>query len=421
MIRMTKRTSLAMWAVMVMIACTTVAVHAQDKPEMFVQVYAVADLIFVAPDYPYQGPSASVPQAQPRRSGGGGFGGGGGGGGGFGGGGGGGNFSIPDILAQRGGAGGGAGGIVRAGATDRVARFDMDAIIEVIVGTIDPNTWDEIGGLGSLRELGSQLVVMQTAEVHEKIAQLLDALRKEGSRGAVTVRAHWLLLNNEQYTALFFESDANSPRAVNRDFLQSMEDDATTIHGEVTCSDGQTVHITSGRVRSAVTSMIPVVGQIESEYESDGIELAMVDEPKDALTGGPKVPRILSTLLASKPQVLAGDPSSKVGYQPIITMQNSGVVLELTPTRLPGAKTVVLDLKSVAMRWNEKPDEPRDFHGVIKLDQTDVISQQLATTLRVPIGVPVLVGGLTLEPGAAGGESGSLRLYLVVEVTVDED
>ncbi len=423
MIACTKRTLPATWVATVMFAFTAVGAYAQDASELFVKVYAVADLVFVAPDYPYEGPGTSSSRAVKRERVGGG---GGGGGGGFGGGGGGGNFSVADTLAQGFGGGGGGGGFVVAGATDPIARFDTDAIIEVITSTIQPKSWDEVGGTGSLRELGSQLVVMQTAEVHEKIEQLLTALRKEGGRGTVTVRAHWLLLDGVQYAELTSVSPGASPTRVDPVLLQKYEGDKTADHGEITCSDGQTVHIVSGRVRSAVTSMIPVVGQVEQE--ASGIELAMVGDLKDALAGDKRIPLPGKPLLDVRPpielltQVPVQGGSSDVGYQPVITMQNSGVVLELTPTRLPGAEAVVLDLKSVATRWNEQPDEqPRDFHGVIKLDTTDVISQKLATTLRVPVGIPVVVGGLTLEPVAGDRETGNLRLYLVVEVAVGDD
>jgi hypothetical protein len=51
------------------------------------------------------------------------------------------------------------------------------------------------------------------------------------------------------------------------------------------------------------------------------------------------------------------------------------------------------------------------FGGITELDHTEVISQQLATTIKMPMGKPVIAGGLTLEPGGSSGT----RLYLVVE------
>jgi hypothetical protein len=77
---------------------------------------------------------------------------------------------------------------------------------------------------------------------------------------------------------------------------------------------------------------------------------------------------------------------------------------------------VVLDLKSKVTQWNETPPGLQ-FNNVVKLDQTSVVSQQLSTTLKVPIGKPALVGGLSLQPGAVADDTKG-QLYLVVEVVV---
>lgn len=44
------------------------------------------------------------------------------------------------------------------------------------------------------------------------------------------------------------------------------------------------------------------------------------------------------------------------------------------------------------------------------------LTQQLSTTLRVPLGQPVLVGGMTSDPSQAD----SSRLYLIVEATAGD-
>ena len=49
------------------------------------------------------------------------------------------------------------------------------------------------------------------------------------------------------------------------------------------------------------------------------------------------------------------------------------------------------------------------------LDRTNVVSQQLSTTVEVPVRTPVLVGGLSLQPGASNDAESKSQLYLVVE------
>ncbi|MBI3467323.1 MAG: hypothetical protein HY000_30305 [Planctomycetes bacterium] len=51
------------------------------------------------------------------------------------------------------------------------------------------------------------------------------------------------------------------------------------------------------------------------------------------------------------------------------------------------------------------------------LDRINLTVQQLSTTLRVPIGQPVLVGGMTLHPEQDNGA----RLYLFVQAIVAEE
>ncbi len=55
-------------------------------------------------------------------------------------------------------------------------------LIEMITGTVEPTSWDEVGGPGSIAGVSFRgvdvLVVSQTQDVHEQVARLLDTLRK---------------------------------------------------------------------------------------------------------------------------------------------------------------------------------------------------------------------------------------------------
>jgi general secretion pathway protein D len=74
---------------------------------------------------------------------------------------------TPPVVAGPGGLGGGTGA-------------DFDSLIELIEQTIAPQTWDTVGGVGSVSgfETNLSLVVSQTQEVHEQIADLLEQLRR---------------------------------------------------------------------------------------------------------------------------------------------------------------------------------------------------------------------------------------------------
>lgn len=57
---------------------------------------------------------------------------------------------------------------------------DFDSLIELITTTIAPQSWQEVGGPGAISgyENNLSLVVSQTQEVHEQIADLLEQLRR---------------------------------------------------------------------------------------------------------------------------------------------------------------------------------------------------------------------------------------------------
>ncbi|HEX7447392.1 MAG TPA: hypothetical protein VF306_07595 [Pirellulales bacterium] len=56
----------------------------------------------------------------------------------------------------------------------------------------------------------------------------------------------------------------------------------------------------------------------------------------------------------------------------------------------------------------------------VPIDRVNIVAQQLATSLRVPLNRPVLVGGMTF-PGVEGSPASDEQLYLVLEVTAHDD
>ena len=59
---------------------------------------------------------------------------------------------------------------------------DFDSLIDVITSTVEPTTWDSVGGTSSIarHSVGDtqMLVLSQSEEAHERIAKLLENLRE---------------------------------------------------------------------------------------------------------------------------------------------------------------------------------------------------------------------------------------------------
>lgn len=74
----------------------------------------------------------------------------------------------------------------------RYQAADFESMIELITTTLAPTSWEEVGGPGAIQEYESDgllcLVISQTAEVHDDIADLLDSLRRTRNARAVTRR-----------------------------------------------------------------------------------------------------------------------------------------------------------------------------------------------------------------------------------------
>ena len=57
-------------------------------------------------------------------------------------------------------------------------RDDVDRIMDLIKSTIEPTTWDEVGGQGSIAPYRGTLVISQIWRVHKKVEKLLNDLRE---------------------------------------------------------------------------------------------------------------------------------------------------------------------------------------------------------------------------------------------------
>jgi hypothetical protein len=256
-------------------------------------------------------------------------------------------------------------------AENTITRQELaENVIKLITDTVASDTWKDNGGtIGALRELNGQLIVTQTADSHKQIDELLHALRADRGR-MVVVRAYWLLLDPASVPAVTTHTNAKELPVIDDKLL-----DAQHLYcaAQTTCFSGQTVHVTSGRTRSIVTSLTPVVA------------------------------------------------NNAVGYQPGLERARSGVVLQLTPHLEPEGpdSRVVVDLQSnVTELGNLKGDkieppttQPADT--TTALDRVNEINQKLRTTVRLKLGMKVLVGGMTLEP--ASKDNAARQLYLVIE------
>lgn len=250
----------------------------------------------------------------------------------------------------------------------------------LIQDTIARESWRDNGGqIGSLRALGSMLVITQTTENHDLIRKLFEQLRSDpGPATMLCVRAFWVKLDATEVAAIFaarkpkpggnvYDMPEVPERLLDKDHLYYM--------GQTICFNGQTVHVKGGRQTSYITDVTPVVA-----------------------TGA-------------------------VGYDPTIGLAETGVELQVTPQIMPNGELASIDLHSIVRESYPSNPVPLAVSttqpvvvpaGVVGIDRINSVTQEFHTTVRVPVRKKVLVGGMTLEP--ASKDAPPRQLFMVIEV-----
>ncbi|QDU74365.1 hypothetical protein Pan97_13720 [Bremerella volcania] len=112
--------------------------------------------------------------------------------------------------------------------TDLPEMPDFDNLIRSITSSIQPDSWEEYGGPGAIADcpLGDCLVVAQTREIHETIAELLEQVRTQRNPSdAAKLTQQIEQLGKQVITAQYQPyqvSDSNSD--LNREDFQAIAD-----------------------------------------------------------------------------------------------------------------------------------------------------------------------------------------------------
>ena len=143
----------------------------------------------------------------------------------------------PTVMAQMSGGPSAAGGLRSMplgpgpGGLGGGVQADFDSLIELITTTIQPTTWDEVGGPGSIApfETNLSLVVSQTQDVHEEIVDLLEQLRRLQDL-QVTIEVRFITLNDNFFERIGVDFDfdvankipAGDPNNTNQNYFGHM-------------------------------------------------------------------------------------------------------------------------------------------------------------------------------------------------------
>lgn len=294
----------------------------------------------------------------------------------------------PDLQAFQGGMGGGMGGMgggsgggffqMGHGATANAggAQAGFNELINLIREST-PGPWQEThGDGGTISVLGSTLVIRATLENHLQIERLLDVLRHTwGSMKLVTLEVDWLWLTDQELQTLAPLDDAKAMRTVDAATLSQIkemqgQDRPSARSAQVTCYNGQVVNVQSVRQVPAIPSLTAVIS------------------------------------------------TNSVGYQPQMRALSDGVFLQLRPAVARSGKFVVVDLHS---RLNEiEPGAAPAYNSDSPtLERPTLNTQRLSTSMRAPVGVATVAGGMT-HSSLTAAEGDGFNLYVFVKANVQE-
>lgn len=261
--------------------------------------------------------------------------------------------------------------------------LDFDELRQIITRMVNYMSdrgvaaWADEGGPAAIECMPGVLIITQTAHVHQRLKHLLGTMREQrGPLRTVVVHARWVLLDPAKAAEL-----ANGPMTTARlpievtDEALQMAGAAVAYQAQVTCLNGRAASATSGRAQAYV-----------QEVE-----------------------------VTSVPNTATANATIGVGF--------SGAVLQVRPTILPNQGAVLLEVcaevtEVVNVRTVPVPhlvrgaDGDKPVHTEVQLPE--VAAHALRTSVVVPLGKTVLLGGMT-APNAKKGEV--LCLVLKVAAT----
>jgi hypothetical protein len=378
----------------------------RGEPVLVVRVYDLSDLFSIAPAYSAAigndlglqprvlFPEALLPHlaASHQASGMGGMGGG---------------MGLFDIRSglPSGPATNGSKGTGQSGSADVAAsaKTSLQSLISAITSTINPDSWEDLSGPGSIARIGTSLIIRNDAGVHEQIEALFTLLRQKWrTLRTVSVTAWWLPLSEAQLQKLLPEAgkgatgvegieafgivDEVAWKQLLAGEAQAQKKGTGAARAVITCYNGQTVSTISGAEEGIVNEIEPIVVRGTND-----------------------------------------EPQGRIAYRPLLTPIHEGTSLQITPLVNVSGNFAMLDIHSrVTIRESAPPprrqvlhDDDQDGPAAVAaaLDRPRLLTQRLATTLRTPMDRVLLVGGMTFNARPQGDDA---TLYLFLRTTVQE-
>ncbi len=321
---------------------------------------------------------------------------------------------------------------------------DFETLKELIRETINPDSWEETGGegFGRMREfpLSLSLVISNTEEVHEKIAKLLQQLRRLQDV-QITIEVRFITLNDEFFERIGVDFDFNIASNVDREIVNRHlggGDGPTVVVG--LDQGGVTPNLDLEFRQFGFAETIPTFGGLNpaqvnsfgfailSDIEAFLLLEAAEGDSRSNILEAPKVTMFngqTATIndTSARPFVTSIEPvvaDFAVAHRPIIVVLPEGTSLTVQAVVSSDRRYVRLTLQPIFSRIGdvevfEFEGDSTSNTGNIVLDDTGAeigrnnvtstnratrvqlptfISTSVSTTVNVPDGGTILLGGI---------------------------
>ncbi|MEM7315415.1 MAG: hypothetical protein AAF497_19920, partial [Planctomycetota bacterium] len=143
------------------------------------------------------------------------------------------------------------------------AQADFNTLMELIQTTVAPETWEEVGGTGSIAPFPTNLslVVAQTQEVHEKIVDLLAQLRRLQDL-QVTIEVRFITLNDDFFERIGvdFNFDIDDNSGLSTADITNIDDDGPSVTVGLDPTGIPTIDLDVGFTQGSFASAVPAFG-----------------------------------------------------------------------------------------------------------------------------------------------------------------
>jgi general secretion pathway protein D len=317
---------------------------------------------------------------------------------------------------------------------------DFDSLIELVTATVAPESWDEVGGPGSIAPHAGNLslVISQTQEIHEQIADLLEQLRRLQDL-QVTIEVRFITLNDNFFerVGIDFDFDIDDNVIGGAAAVATRDDEGPSAVVGLDPTGNITTDADLAFTQGSFASAVPQFGGFDPATAANFgfailsdievfflLEAAQGDSrtnvlqaPKVTLFNGQSafvsdttqrpfvtsvIPVVGDFAAAHAPVIVVLSEGTSLSVQAVVSNDRRFVRLTLVPffSQIGNVEEFTFNGKKRTIKGDQDDDPTTDEEDIVVIDEGTTVQlptfafTSVTTTVSVPDGGTVLLGGI---------------------------